>query len=91
MGALTSIGNKKELIMENTENKEENRKHQSLLLLLLLLLVATLQTDLDSDSWITLDALMKMERFCGLSRGHGRWRLSKDDNGWLFSCSPGYL
>ena len=71
MGALTSIGNKKELIMENTENKEENRKHQSLLLLLL---VATLQTDLDSDSWITLDALMKMERFCGLWRGHGGWR-----------------
>ena len=88
MGALTSIGNKKELIMENTENKEENRKHQSLLLLLL---VATLQTDLDSDSWITLDALMKMKRFCGLSRGHGRWRLSKDDNGWLFSYSPLYL
>jgi len=88
MGALTSIGNKKELMMENTENKRENRIHQSLLLLLL---VAALQTDLNSDSWITLDALMKMERFCGLSRGHGRWRLSKDDNGWLFSCSPGYL
>ena len=74
MGALTSIGNKKELIMENTENKEENRKHQSLLLLLLLLLVATLQTDLNSDSWITLYALMKMERFCGLWRGPGGWR-----------------
>jgi len=72
MGALTSIGNKKELMRENTENKGENRIHQSLLLLLL---VAALQTDLNSDSRITLDALMKMERFCGLLRGHGRWRL----------------
>ena len=91
MGTLTTTRNKKELMKENTENKGENRIHQSLLLLLLLLLVVALQTDLNSDSRITLHALMKMERFCGVFRGHGRWRLSKDDNGWLFSCSPVYL
>ena len=68
MGALTTTRNKKELMRENTENKGENRIHQSLLLLLL---VTVLRTDLNSDSRITLDALMKMERFCGLWRGNG--------------------